>query len=540
MVLPVATDCLSMIPWGRGFLSPFESQGFACFQQVASLLSPPSGGWAWTAALLGLSASALSLWRVATWRTKAMRSQLERKIAGRTRALQEHSEELRSLNQRLTQEMRHTREADRRRREVEHRLQQSQRLESLGVLAGGIAHDFNNLLVGIMGSAELALSDPQVDRGSALDIGLRDILSASDRAADLCRQMLAYAGKSPFRTSPLDLSETIRSVESLLRTSVPESVELEFVLDAELSKVGADRAQVEQVLVNLVINAAEALDGAGRLVIRTGESLCNGDRLGGAAVPVDIPVGVYSFIEVEDNGSGMSEDVRERIFEPFFTTKFLGRGLGLAAVFGILRRHGGFITVESEPGAGSTFRAYFPLLEQPARPDAAERQLPLIHPRVSGTVLVVDDEQVVRNLAARALESEGFAVVLADGGSEGINTLRALAGDVSCVLLDMSMPQMDGEATLVRMREIVPEVPIIVMSGHAQSHVASRFQRDEVTGFLSKPFAIEQLRTSVRQAVGFSGSHVAKKSQPIAEVSRARPAIPASPLRRLASRNRRV
>ncbi len=439
------------------------------------------------------------------WATIPVRRQ-RRELQARNQRLAEKSDQLRIKNADLERriEIAQRRELERRAREEQ--ALHSQRLESLGMLAGGIAHDFNNLLVGIMGSAELARTS--LPRDSATRDHLDSILMSSERAAELCRQMLAYAGKAPFSTQSLDLRELVLSLESLLATSIDERINLDIDLSTDVQPIGADRAQIEQVVLNLVINAAEAIaNQPGTISIRTGEAVCDRDALAAMPLSWDVEEGTFAFFEISDTGPGIPEDIQPRIFDPFYTTKFLGRGLGLAAVFGILRRHGGFITVESSLASGSAFRVYLPLAKAQPRALTAtgSRSLRELNARDApsrGNVLIVDDERVVREFATMALERDGFTTVLADDGSSGVESLRSMPGSVDCVLLDMTMPRMDGATALRAMREVAPEVPVIVMSGHSADVVEGLFEDGEVFAFLPKPFALDQLQWAVNEAMG--------------------------------------
>jgi CheY-like chemotaxis protein len=353
-----------------------------------------------------------------------------------------------------------------------------------------------------MGSAELALQ--VTDPDSSVAGNLHDILSASERAADLCRQMLAYAGKSPFQTSEIDLTHSVKSIAGLIETSVEENVAVEFELEADIGSIGADRAQIEQATINLVSNAAEAIEGDGCVRIRTGSRFCPSGYFEARSYPYELPEGDFIFLEVSDDGRGMSAEIQNRIFEPFFTTKFMGRGLGLAAVFGIIRRHHGAITVESLPGRGSRFTLYFPQVKEQhelIELDRGARQLSLLEEEVRGKVLIVDDEEMVRNLAAMVLQREGISAVLAEDGMAGIQALKDFGDEIGCILLDMSMPRMDGAATLEGIHAVAPGVPVIIMSGHSEKQLACRFGEDQIFDFLPKPFAIEQLRSAIRRAL---------------------------------------
>ncbi len=378
------------------------------------------------------------------------------------------------------------------RKRMEEQLRESAKLESLGVLAGGIAHDFNNLLVGIMGNASLALD--MAPPGNPLRPYVEEIQAAGQRAADLVRQLLAYSGKGRFVIQQVDVPQLIRETVTLIRASVPKNVRLTLDLH-RAPAIEADPSQIQQLVMNLVINAAEAIgEHNGSAVVRTRERDLNDDSarlLGFAANP-----GRCAEIVVEDNGSGMDEATRERIFDPFFTTKFTGRGLGLAAVQGIVRGHNGAITVESEPGKGSTFTVLFPASRQNAsgsEPVAA----PDLHGH--GTVLVIDDEQVVRSSASRGLEHYGYEVLTAEDGRRGVETIATHGDGISAVVLDLTMPVMSGEETLNRIRALRPNMPIVLSSGYNEAEAVRRFG-SQTAVFLQKPYTAAQLAEAVKAA----------------------------------------
>ncbi len=329
------------------------------------------------------------------------------------------------------------------RRVLEANMQQTQKLESLGVLAGGIAHDFNNILTVILGNAEAAALKVQPD--SSARRPLEEIKKASQHAADLCRQMLAYSGKGRFEVRPLDVSDVIDEMLEMLNVGISKKATMHLDLARDLPSVEADVAQIRQVVMNLVMNASEAIgDTGGHITVVTnavdcGES-CLETGLGGEPVPP----GRYVSLVVTDTGSGMNERTRARIFEPFFTTKFTGRGLGLSAVMGIVRSHKGAIRVSSEPGRGTTFKLLFPA------GSAAPQRLTTprdgsAEPAGHGTILVVDDDEGILLIARSILERIGFAVLTATDGSEGVEVYKAHAAEIACVLLDLTMPKMDGQ-----------------------------------------------------------------------------------------------
>jgi PAS domain S-box-containing protein len=383
-------------------------------------------------------------------------------------------------------------------------MRQTQRLESLGVLAGGIAHDFNNLLTGILGNASLALDD--LTPGSPLRAPIESVIAASEQAAQLARQMLAYSGKGRFVLEHIDLSERVRATLPLIKAAIPPTVELRLNLDEHLPVVEADAAQVQQFIMNVIINGAEAIpEGAhGTVTIITRR-----EQVGVEGLPThevsgarELAPGPYVVFEVSDTGSGMDEDTQARIFDPFFTTKFTGRGLGLAAVLGIVRGHQGSVQVLSTLGKGTLFRVMLPATEgvRKAKPVLQETQAKDL--RGGGMILVVDDEQVVRNMAKQTLERYGYSVLLAEDGARGLDVFRREAGRIKCVVLDLTMPVMSGEETLSRMKAIRSEIPVILSSGFNEVQAVRRFEGKGLAGFLQKPYKAAVLAEVIRGIMG--------------------------------------
>ena len=392
------------------------------------------------------------------------------------------------------------------RRKLEAQFQHTQRLESLGVLAGGIAHDFNNLLMGVLGNADLAVQ--ALPEGSPARARVEDVRTAGLRASELTHQMLAYSGKGRFVVEPLDLNALILDMAHLLKVSISKRIVLNTELADGLPLVSADASQVRQIVMNLITNASEAIgEGSGVVSLSTG--LLHADRafLSLASAGPGIPEGDYVCLEVTDTGSGMDEATKARIFEPFFTTKFTGRGLGLAAVLGIVRGHGGAIRVDSAPGRGTTFRVLFPALP-------AAESLPQANGhsnghgawRGRGTILVVDDDETVRTVVRRMLDTVGLSVVLAEDGRAGVEAFRANASSVSAVLLDRTMPLMSGEDALGEIRKIRPDVPVFLMSGYTEQDATERFAGLRLSGFVQKPFTrdalVERLRGVLEERRG--------------------------------------
>jgi two-component system, cell cycle sensor histidine kinase and response regulator CckA len=387
---------------------------------------------------------------------------------------------------------------DEERRELERRLLQAQKLESLGILAGGIAHEYNNLLTSVLGNADLALQD--LPPGSPSAENIKAIEVAARRAAEISQQMLAYSGRGRFVVGPLDLSHLVRDMMRMLELSVSKKTVLRVDVAEGLPEVEADAGQLRQVVMNLVANAAEAIgDREGTVHISTTAVDCDGrhevvDHLGERLEP-----GRYVVLEVTDSGVGMGHETRARVFDPFFSTKFTGRGLGLPAVLGIVRGHRGSIQVDSQPGRGTAFRVYMPALTasraRTAPPPAAAAQ-----PRTA-TVLVVDDEDSVRTLAERMVQRCGFDAVGAADGVEAVRMVRNEPGRFSCVLLDLTMPKMGGEDTLREIRQVAPALPVILCSGYQAQELSERFAERDFTGFVQKPYRLADIMATLQAAL---------------------------------------
>jgi PAS domain S-box-containing protein len=381
--------------------------------------------------------------------------------------------------------------------ELERKLQQAQKLESLGVLAGGIAHDFNNLLSGIMGSSELV----KLKLGSGHPLGeMLDIsLQSSRRAAELCRLMLAYSGRGRFVVAPVDLSDAVRAVRELLAVSVAKQTFLEYRLAEQALVVEADATQLNQVLVNLVMNASEALPkGGGRVTVSTRDAECSIEQLRSSYIHESMTAGRYAILEVRDNGTGMDGETKQKLFEPFFSTKFSGRGLGLAAVLGIVRAHRGTIQVESALGQGSLFRVFIPLC-------GAKTSVPVtVVERDSswqgqGEVLVIDDESAVCETTAQMLELLGYRSTTTTDPLEGVAMFELAPRRFQLVVVDVTMPVLSGEEVLARLRQLQPGLPAVVISGYCEDDVLPNRSRDRWTGFLQKPFTLDTLREQTRR-----------------------------------------
>jgi PAS domain S-box-containing protein len=385
------------------------------------------------------------------------------------------------------------------RKEFDQHLQQTARLESLGILAGGIAHDFNNLLVGILGNAGLALADAPA--GTPYQSALKDVVYASQRAADLTRQMLAYAGKGLLKMGPLELSGQVREITKLVQSSIPKSVELKLTLAETLPSVEADAVQIQQVVMNLVINGAESIGELkkGQVRVSTRMEELSSDELRLNFASAGLNPGAYVVLEVADDGCGMDDNTRKRIFDPFFTTKFTGRGLGLAAVQGIVRGHHGGIRVSSTPGKGSVFQIALPALQDVKAASTQEPNIQDLHG--TGLVLVVDDEEIVLEITRATLERYGYRILTAANGKLGVQAVRDHKDELALVILDSTMPVMGGEEALGYIKALAPELPVILSSGYDASKAISRSGEKGLAGFIHKPFMLTDLLETVKSAL---------------------------------------
>jgi PAS domain S-box-containing protein len=384
---------------------------------------------------------------------------------------------------------------------LERQLQSVQKLESLARLAGGVAHDFNNLLVGILGNVGFALSE--LPETSPLHAALEDAQHAALRAADLTKQMLAYSGKGRFVLERMSLSKLLEEMTPLLGSGLSKNVQLSLELVSALPEIEADPAQMRQLVMNLLTNAGDALgDQRGTIKVSTGTLSADRAYLAKTYLDEGLPAGEYVFLDVSDTGPGIEPEAVAKIFDPFFTTKFTGRGLGLAAVLGILRGHRGAIRVDSKPKIGSTFRILLPVaaeLELDEGPSAPPDSGVFVG---QGLVLVADDEEMVRNVATRVLAKCGFRVIAARDGAEAVNVYKDHAAQIVLVLLDVTMPGMGGEDVFRELQRIRPNVRVILTSGYSESDVTSSFDGRGLAGFLQKPWVPSELVRTLRRAFG--------------------------------------
>jgi two-component system cell cycle sensor histidine kinase/response regulator CckA len=385
-------------------------------------------------------------------------------------------------------------------RRLEAQIRHTQKLESLGVLAGGIAHDFNNILQVIIGNVTLA--EDHVSQISPARENLDEIAGAARRASDLCHQMLAYSGKGKFVVEAVNLNAIVREMTHMLEVSISKKAVLKFDLAGVLPAVAADPTQLRQVILNLITNASESLgDRSGIISIATGLEDCDRADLGKTYLADDLPEGTYVCLEVADTGCGMDAATREKIFEPFFSTKFAGRGLGLAAVMGIVRGHRGAVRVDSVPGRGTTFRILLPASDLKTGSVTSSAMIGQGW-QGSGLILLADDEDAVRDLGRRMLERAGMQVLLAADGHEAVEIFRARSAEIACVILDLTMPRLGGEEVLQEMHRIRADVKVVLCSGYNEQEITQRFVGQGLAGFLQKPYLPVQLYAKLQEVLG--------------------------------------
>jgi len=420
-------------------------------------------------------------------------AELERRVVERTA-------ELEAANRHLEQEIAERQRAEEERRRLEAEVLHAQKLESLGLLAGGAAHDFNNLLAGILGNVGLALRRLSPESAARGDI--TRVEEAVLRATELTNQMLTYSGRGQFVVQPLDLSKLVEAMADLLEVSISKKVTLRYDFAQGLPAVEADAAQMQQLIMNLITNASEAIgDAPGLIIISTGVVQADRALLADTYLGGNLPEGRYVYLEVSDSGCGMDEVTLVRMFDPFFSTKPGGRGLGLAAVESIVRGHEGAIKLVTKPGSGTTFRVLLPATDQPAREVRPQGSTITEEWRGSGTILVVDDEPAVLYAAQQILEEFGFTVLTAADGRAGVRIFREHADEIAAVLLDMTMPEMDGQETFREIRRLRGEVRVILTSGYTEQDVASRLAGEGLAEFIQKPYRMEALVAKVRQVL---------------------------------------
>ncbi|MGB0953490.1 MAG: hybrid sensor histidine kinase/response regulator [Planctomycetota bacterium] len=391
--------------------------------------------------------------------------------------------------------------AEEHRVELERQIQHAQKLESLGVLSGGIAHDFNNLLMSVLGNTDLALD--HIPEGHVAHRNLLEVEKAARRGAELAGQMLAYSGRGKFVIEPIHLGSFLAEMAHLLDVTLSKKAVLKIDFPADLPTFDGDPTQVRQVIMNLITNASEALgEQGGNIQLTAGVQDCNRAFLDTFQEPfqqgADAPLeeGRYVYFKVTDDGCGMDQETCNKVFEPFFTTKFTGRGLGMSAVLGIVRGHHGMMKVQSAPKQGSSFQVFFPISAATAEANLAPPSgTPQNHDwRGSGTILIADDEAAVCAVGQEMLKHFGFKVLQAADGREAIDVYLQNSETIDCILLDLTMPEFDGEQVFRELRRIHPDVKVILTSGYNIQDVSKRFFGEGLSGFLQKPFDLNSLR----------------------------------------------
>ena len=382
------------------------------------------------------------------------------------------------------------------RKRVEEHLRRAERMQAAGKLAGGVAHEVNNMMTGVIGFSEFLLRSLEEGDGRRADV--EEIIKAGTRAADVTRQLLAFTRQQFLQPQVLDVNDVVNEMEKLLRRSLGEGHVLTLNLSSDAGQLRADRGQLEQVLINLVINARDALTGHGRVTVETAPALWDevyAQRHGG----VDLPLGRYVMLAVSDTGCGMDADVQARIFEPFFTTKPIGQGtgLGLSTVYGIVKQSGGYVWVYSEPGEGSVFKIYLPAA-QPSLPGELRPESRQMPTDGSETILVIEDEDIVRNLACRGLKDHGYTVIEARNGIQALRHIRQHPGTIDLVITDVVMPEMGGRELAQQLVQHEPDLPVLFMSGYTGDDVVHRGLLDPDAPFQQKPFTPAGLATKVR------------------------------------------
>jgi nitrogen-specific signal transduction histidine kinase/CheY-like chemotaxis protein len=380
------------------------------------------------------------------------------------------------------------------RKRAEERLRQAQKMEAIGQLAGGLAHDFNNLLTPIGGFADLLMR--KIPEDSRQYEYLRQIKGGTKRAADLTSQLLTLARRAQVEVRFLSLNDVAREVIRLLERTIDRAIAIEPHLADDLATVEGDAGQLHQVLLNLCLNARDAMPDGGLLIIETRNLTLSEEK---SRTELDLEAGQYVLLSVTDTGSGMDAETQQRLFEPFFTTKEEGRGLGLAMVYGIVQGHGGAIHVYSEPGQGSTFKVYLPVVSRPAE-DTTPEEAEIVGG--TETVLVVDDEESVQALLRRILEEGGYTVLLAADGVEATELYAERSAEIDLVVLDIIMPRMGGRKTYERLREINPEVKVLLSSGYSKKGRAQDIMAAGAKGFLQKPYDLRAVLRQVREVLG--------------------------------------
>ena len=371
------------------------------------------------------------------------------------------------------------------------RLFELQKLESIGVLAGGIAHDFNNILMAIIGNAELGMGE--LPQSSPVRDTFNAIIEASSDAAKITRQILAYSGQGKTRVKSIDVNELIKGIDYLLSVLLPDNIVLKYKLNEDIDSIKGDPNQIKQIIVNLVSNAIDAIeDKRGVITVKTGTMDCDKSYLENTFVSENVPEGRYIYIEVSDTGTGVDKEVRTKIFEPYFTTKEHGRGLGMSAVLGIVRSNYGALKIYSEMGEGTTVKVLLPF-----ESSKAGKFTDTVKWQGKGNVLIVDDDEKILEIASLMLKSIGFETITASDGAEAIDIMKDNY-DINLVILDLTMPKMNGNDTYSAIRQISTDIPVIITSGYDSKRIEEEFAGKNIAGIIEKPYRMETLKDIVR------------------------------------------
>lgn len=387
--------------------------------------------------------------------------------------------------------------AEQQKEKLQAQLLQAQKMESIGRLAGGVAHDFNNMLGVIIGYTEMALMD--IEPSNLLHDQLREILQASQRSAELTRQLLAFARKQPVSPRLIDLNETMSGMLNMLRRLIGEDIELIWLPGHDLWKIFLDPSQLGQILANLVVNSRDAISGIGAITMETGNVTL--DNLYSASCP-ELISGEYVLLTVSDTGCGIKKDIMEHIFEPFFTTKETGcgTGLGLATVYGIVRQNNGFIDVYSETGNGATFKIYLPRHKEENLHKTQKKNGENI-PKGKETVLICEDEEFILNLCKNSLTKLGYMVITAKSPKQAVTMVKNHTGKIDLLLTDVVMPEMNGRELMGELQNIRPGIKCIYMSGYTAEIIAHQGVIEEGVNFIQKPFSVYELAQKVREVI---------------------------------------
>ena len=381
---------------------------------------------------------------------------------------------------------------------LEEQLQQAQKMEAIGTLAGGVAHDFNNILTAIIGNANLALLD--ISNDDSLREQIEEIKKAGNKAASLTRQLLTFSRKQVIKPKVLDFNEVINETEKMLRRMIGEDIEFQTILSPRLWKVHMDSGQVDQIIMNIAVNARDAMPQGGKLVVETANVYLDENYL--REHSIEGTPGHYVMLAITDNGSGMDKETQEHIFEPFFTTKEIGKGtgLGLSTVYGIAKQNNGFIWVYSEPGQGTTFKIYLPKVKEGAEAEEKE-QTPVLELGGSETVLIVEDDDGLRKVAVTVLKQRGYKVLEAENGEDALRVSEAHDGSIDLLIPDVVMPKIGGKETAERLQPLYLQMKVIYMSGYTDNAIVHHGVLVPGLNFLEKPFSPEGLARKVREVL---------------------------------------